>query len=259
MQRQPMLEKCLPFINSETRGLPKDSLRQPSESPPLTITISRQSGSGAHSVAQHLAKYLQARTTPTEPAWQIFDRRLVEQVLEDNNLPPRLARFMPEDRGPNLTHIMDELLGLHPPIWTLVQKTAETVIRLAYQGHCILIGRGAHLITRELEHVFHVRLVASLERRVQHMKELRAIDERQALALIRQEDRGRRRYVKQYFGRDLDDPLSYHLTINTDSVSYERAARMIADAALDHHQAQDKMRISVAKTGWREDAGREAG
>jgi len=38
---------------------------------------------------------------------------------------------------------------------------AETILHLAEQGNVILIGRGANLVTRELQHVFHVRLVGS--------------------------------------------------------------------------------------------------
>ena len=33
------------------------------------------------------------------------------------------------------------------------------------------------------------------------------------------------RYVKKYFGKDIDDPLLYHLVINTDLVSYGESAR----------------------------------
>jgi cytidylate kinase len=49
----------------------------------------------------------------------------------------------------------------------------------------------------------------------------------------RREDRGRKRYLKRYFDTDLDDPMLYHLVINTDLVPYEEAARIIADAVLE--------------------------
>jgi cytidylate kinase len=61
-----------------------------------------------------------------------------------------------------------------------------------------------------------------------------------ALTLIRQEDRGRKRYLKKYFGKDIDDPLSYHLILNTDGVGYEEAARLIGDAALGQSNIRPK-------------------
>jgi cytidylate kinase len=103
---------------------------------------------------------------------------------------------------------------------------------LAELGNVILIGRGATVITNKLDYVFHVRLVGSLEKRVAHIQELRRLSKEAALELIRREDRGRTRYLKTHFKADLDDPLLYHLVINTDLVSYENAAQLIADAML---------------------------
>ena len=127
---------------------------------------------------------------------------------------------------------MDELFGLHPPSWTLVRKATETILHLVELGNVIVIGRGATVITAKLDHVFHVRLIGSLEKRVQHIQELDHLGKEAALELIHREDRGRRRYLKKHFKADMDDPLLYHLVINTDLVSYEKAARIIADAML---------------------------
>ena len=39
--------------------------------------------------------------------------------------------------------------------------------------------------------------------------------------------------MKKYFKADVDDPLLYDLTINTDRISHDQAARLIADAVLN--------------------------
>jgi cytidylate kinase len=62
------------------------------------------------------------------------------------------------------------------------------------------------------------------------MQELRKLTRKTALALVRREDRGRARYLKKYFGADVDDPLLYHLILNTGRVSYDEAVEIIADA-----------------------------
>ena len=43
--------------------------------------------------------------------------------------------------------IVEEVLGLHPSGWTLVQHTTKTILRLASLGHTILVGRGGNVIT----------------------------------------------------------------------------------------------------------------
>jgi len=188
-------------------------------------------------VAERLAEYLHQRADEEVCPWAIFDRELVSKVLEEHHLPQSVARFMREDRISEITDTLDELFGLHPPSWTLVRKTSETILRLVDLGNVIIIGRGANIITSKLPSVFHVRLVASLENRIEHMCEITGLSRKQAQDQVLQEDIGRRRYVRKYFGKDIEDPLLYHLTINTDLVSYDEAARLIADAML-HEKAR---------------------
>jgi hypothetical protein len=173
----------------------------------------------------------------------VFDRNLVERVLEDHHLPQRLAKFMPENQASEISDTIDELCGLHPPSWLLVRQTAETILRLAKLGNVIIIGRGANIITAKLKSVFHVRLVASLEARVRHIEEKDRLDRKAALEFIHREDRGRKRYLKKHYQKDINDPLLYHLTINTDLINYERAARLIADTPM---QKRLEPRITVA-------------
>lgn len=96
----------------------------------------------------------------------------------------------------------------------------------------ICFGRWANIITSKLDSVFHVRLVGSLGRRIEHIQQINHLSPKAARQFIRREDRGRKRYYKTHFGSDVADPLLYHLVINTDLVPYEEAARMIANAVL---------------------------
>ncbi|MEY4088348.1 MAG: hypothetical protein RJB55_619, partial [Verrucomicrobiota bacterium] len=196
------------------------------------VTISRQSGCGSHVLAEKLAGYLQARTPPGEPPWTIFDRNLMEEVLAEHHLPAHIAKYMPEDRVTEIADIMDELFGLRPASWALVEQTAETILHLAEVGNVILLGRGANLVTAKSPGVVHVRLIAPLETRVAHMQQFEELSRPAAAARVRREDLGRRRYINKYFQKDVDDPLLYHLVINTDSVPLETAARLIGELVL---------------------------
>jgi len=232
MNSQIGLETCLRFVSSEGVSSGTHIKFSDGEPPPLAITISRQAGSGAQEVAKWLAAHLQTRAPNSSRPWSVFDANLPEKVLEEHKLPRRLARFMPEDRVSEMGDAMEELLGAHPPSWTLVNQTAETILHLAEQGNVILIGRGANIITSKLKHVFHVRLVGSIEKRVEHLRVNLGVSRKAALELIRKQDRGRERYLKRYFDKDVHDPLLYHLIINTDLVTYENTALMIGEAAL---------------------------
>jgi Cytidylate kinase-like family len=232
MIAQPSLERCKAFIDCHMQAkegllsstIPTERWR--------AVTISRQTGSGAHAVGEELAKYLQSRGPKGACPWTTFDRNLVQKILEEHQLPERMARFLAEDRISEFQDTLDELFGLRPPSWTLVRQTAETILKLVELGRVIIVGRGGGIITRNLDYVFHVRLVGSLERRLEHVQEYYKLGKKEAEGFIQREDRGRQRYLKKYFGLNIDDPLLYHVVINTDLVPHKAAARMIGDALL---------------------------
>ena len=84
--------------------------------------------------------------------------------------------------------------------------------------------------------MFHGRLVAPLESRIKHIQENDHLDRKTALEFIQREDRGPKRYLRKHYQKDIDDPLPYHLVINTDLVGYERAAQLIGNMVM---QRQD--------------------
>jgi len=218
------LEQCHSFINlqlSPGGRVHGDTLPRP------TITISRMTGAGGRTVANELAEYLQANV-PGHAPWTVFDRKLVEQVLRDHNLSEYVAKYMPEKHRSMLTDIFEELLGLHPSEWTLIHQTAETILHLAQLGNVILVGRGASVVTSQLDNVFHVRLVGSLEKRSEQVQQIHGFDHDAAIEFINREDKGRKRYLKEHYEADIDNPLLYHLIINTDRIRHEDTTRLIA-------------------------------
>ena len=197
------------------------------------VTISRQAGCGALAVAEKLARYLQEHSPQHAIAWRVFDRNLMEKVLEDHDLPARLARFLPEDRVSYLEDILADLFQAYPPSQTVVRQTAETILKLASLGNAILIGRGGNVITARLPNMLHVRLVAPLEDRIAHSHDAYGMTKIEARKFCLHEDLGRERYLKKYFHADVNDPLLYHLVINTGLVGCDDSAKLIGDAALN--------------------------
>lgn len=231
------LEHCLSFINCQLRDGGKSGT-QAEGGVRHAVTISRQAGCGALAVAQKLAEYLQSHSPKDACPWTVFDRNLMDKVLEDHNLPTRLARLLPENTVSKIDDILAELFEVRPSVETIVRQTTETVLRLAGLGSVILIGRGGTVITAKLPHVLHVRLVAPLEKRVEYAhKEYNKFNltADQARKFCLNEDRGRERYLKKYFNADINDPLLYHMIINTGLVNYDDAAKMIGDAVLNLH------------------------
>jgi cytidylate kinase len=106
------------------------------------------------------------------------------------------------------------------------------MMQLAGCGNVILIGRAGNIITGRLPNVLHVRLVAPLEDRIERICRAGNKTPAEAGKFCVAEDAARARYVKSYFKADIDDPLLYHLVINTSRMGCEAAGRMIGDEVL---------------------------
>ena len=195
------------------------------------VTLSSQAGAGADAIAAELARTLQRTEPRGQTPWTVFNRQLVERVIEEHHLPKHLARLMPEDRRSYLEDVLDEFAGLRPPSWDLLPKIIQTVAHLADAGHVILVGRGAAIITWHLANIFHVRLIASLPKRIQRLQSEEQLLPQEATRMVAERDRGRERYLRRHFHVRADDDLQYHLVVNTDLLSTTQAAAVIAAGA----------------------------
>ena len=222
-------EKSKRYIESHTEKSDKPFIKK--EVYPC-ITISRQTGAGSNPVCEKLIQIMDEYSEPEGVKWAFFDRNLIEKVLEDYNLPKQISEFMREGKYKHLNAVVYEMLGLKPSEWTLVHKTTDTILQLARMGNVVIVGRGANVITAKLKNTFHVRLIASLEKRIEHIKVLMDMNGKEALAHIKKEDENRKKYLKSYFHVDPDDPLLYHMTVNTDLLTHKGAAYLIAEAVV---------------------------
>jgi len=223
------LDRCLSFINTQTTpatptGVPVGLRR--------AVTINEQAGCGAGFIAEKLANYLQEHAPEPGVKWTIFDRQLMAKVLEDHKLPGALAKFFPEDRTPAVQNLLADIFNVLPSENKMLKLLAETVFHLAELGNVIIVGRGANIVTARLPRVLHVRLVAQLEDRIQRVCQEYNKTPEEARRYCLEEDPARTRYMKTYFKTEINDPMNYHLAINTSRFDGESTARMIGEALL---------------------------
>lgn len=219
------VEGLTPYIKCQFHHVSSDRME---ESKPF-VTISRQTGAGGITIGRKLSSFLKEhdKHANCDCDWEVFDKNLVQKILKDHDYPEFLSEYMPEDKTSEIQHAINEIVGLYPSSLKLMRQTAETIARLACLGKVILVGRGANWLTRSIPGGIHVRLVGSLNRRTQHVQDYYGLSKRQAEDLIKTEDAGRKKYLKQHFEKDIDDPLLYDIVINTDKVSYDDAAMLI--------------------------------
>ncbi|HYY28877.1 MAG TPA: cytidylate kinase-like family protein [Chthoniobacterales bacterium] len=205
---------------------------------PLSVTISREAGAGGTTIAEILADRLSAvEQAPASRPWAVFDAELARQVLEDHKLPPQLERLVTEETKLPIEEVVEELLGLHPTRWTLVQHTTKTILKLVSLGHAVIVGRGSHEITARLPNVVHIRLVAPLSTRLRYFIDRYKLTSHEAEKMLRDRDESRRRYLRTYFNADVEDPTRHDLIINTGRLGYTDSADLIYHLVMQRQKA----------------------
>jgi hypothetical protein len=218
-------EKCRIYIESHNKPS-QNRTRFP------CITISRQTGTRADIIGHKLVDILNSYSDDDRPEWTYFDKNLIEKVIEDHHLPAILSNFMDEDKVHNLKNMVNEILG-NPSGQTFVRQMSETILQIARLGKAVIIGRGGNIITSRLRNVFNVRLVAPIELRAkQAMEAYEFKSYHNAVEFIKKEDASRKNYLKTYFLKDIEDPLQYHLVINTSVLDYDETADLIANSVM---------------------------
>jgi cytidylate kinase len=204
---QEFLKEKRSLRNLPTTGLP-------------FVTISRQAGAGGHLLAHVLTTdFLQFADDPLFVGWHVFDRELCEVIAQDPALQVSVEQLMAEHYKPDFADFVESLFTGRSDQYALHKKTFEVVRLLATLGQVILVGRAGACVTRDLPGGLHIRLVAPEAHRLRWMMDKFRIGKDEAAKRIQKQDADRRKLVRTYFDRDLEDPLLYDAVFNTERVN----------------------------------------
>ncbi|MDH3497811.1 MAG: cytidylate kinase-like family protein, partial [Gemmatimonadota bacterium] len=84
----------------------------------------------------------------------------------------------------------------------------------------------------ERANALHVYIVAPRETRIEAAMKRLGVSRKEAEKAVDTTDAGRRRYVKEHYGRVWDDASGYDLIVNTGRFTYAQAAEVIVEAAV---------------------------
>ena len=76
-----------------------------------------------------------------------------------------------------------------------------------------------------------MHIAASSETRARRLVESAELTSKAAEKQIRESDQSRADYLRRFFGIESELPIHYDVVVNTDTISYEEAAELIALAA----------------------------
>lgn len=190
------------------------------------ITISREFGSGGHSIGKAVAEKL---------GIPFYDSEIVEHVAEESGL----AKEFIEEKGEYITRLSQVFLN---PLRATPEGSeqdkifriqADIIKRVAHEGPCVIVGRCADYILEHEEGIdpLNVFIHAGESFRKKRIM-LRygqngiEIEER-----LKQKDKRRKTYYRFYTDRQWGDYKNYHLNLDSGYLGEEYCVDLICQTA----------------------------
>lgn len=100
-------EKAKLYIETHSREKEELIKKKIIVEPGPCITISRQTGAAAGEISELLLDILKSKSKNKKREWAIFDKNLIEKVIEDHNLPDKLSNYLTEEKHSFLNSMID--------------------------------------------------------------------------------------------------------------------------------------------------------
>jgi len=193
------------------------------------VTISRQSGAGAHELADTLVRVFSRQPdSGLFGVWQVFDRELCEMVATDPQFSGWLDSLIDEEYPSRMDSFFGQVIRSAPDRARLFSQVSRVVRAVATIGKAIIIGRGGSEVTRDMVSGVSIRLTAPRSARTRRIMEQRGMKTSEARRAMRRLDRGRARLVEDRFGVRIDDPDLYDLAFDAGNTTFEEMAEVVA-------------------------------
>ena len=222
------------------------------------ITLGGMSGGGARDIGPLVAQKLEADYVD-----RIFLSNIAKEVgatvealhQREEKLPTRsekwirvLQRLLERSAvtgsagdpyfGPGITALLtEEYEDMPQPTITrgheledevYIEAIESTMKEMAADGDVVFVGRGGHVILKEMTNVLRVGVVASFEDRVAPLMTRESISRNNAISTLDHRDQARKYFFKKFFEmEDADSPYLFHFTINTSEMSTEHSVDMV--------------------------------
>ena len=195
-----------------------------------SIAIDREYGSGGREVARILSESL---------GIDYYDGNMLAIAGQERGINLGTMQLYDEKGVGSILHdfalLGDAAYGgaINETPFVAYAAMAQLMKELVSKKPCIFLGRCAGHILKEEAHVpvLHVFIYASnMDERIERVRKVDGVDSHRIEAYIRRKDNQRRNYNKFFTQETWGDRKNYDLMINTSSVGYAGAARLILAA-----------------------------
>jgi len=201
---------------------------------PFIITISRELGSGGHTVGRLLAERLGVRYSDKELIKALREQfHLTTEAIEvlkgekRDWLTSLLRKMAPMPKAENVVEWDESFVKEYQPNISSdeIFEAEKQILRgIAEEGSCVIAGRSGFYVLKDFPNKIDIFITAARENRIKRVMAKQNLSEEEAEAAIDRVDQGRENYIKRYTGVSRYDTHNYDLVINMDNLPDENAA-----------------------------------
>ena len=201
------------------------------------VCISRAAGAGGEQVGRLVADrlgfvYVDEEIVSRTAAKAGIDAGTVADEEQRKSVVSRMLQALAQSGAEALAvgggpppHPDDEPTG--EAVRVLIRETIE---QTAAQGNVVIVAHAASYALPPLSNALRVLVTASPETRAKRVGESEGLDESGGVRAVKESDAARRDYLKRFYGVE-ELPTHYDLVVNTDLLSFDQAAELVAAAA----------------------------
>jgi len=162
-------------------------------------------------------------------------RGLMERILDALKTSPAIPSIMEMQRSEFVSALTMPPRGIFAPAMPLLSAAMDDYVRMvgqviqnmAKEGQVLLMGRAGQMLLRDNKDALHIQVVAPLSCRVQRLRELEGLNQRDAKRRLLASDGARADFLRRYYGINWLDPQLYDLVINTGRISIQTAVQLV--------------------------------
>ncbi len=196
------------------------------------ITISREYGCNAHTLANDLGTELSAYETNNgkKVSWKAVNHEILASVAKkigaDHSIIDQITYQNINDYLISFLNISFSKYNF--PSTEIVKKTIKKIIlNLAEAGHVILLGRGGVTITKHLPDALHIRLIAPLKWRAIQVMQREKISLDKAIKLIKKIDKIRNEMRDYYNKKNSNNNIMFDIIFNVMKIEKEEIIEVV--------------------------------
>ncbi len=192
------------------------------------ITIAREYGSGGKTIGKMVAEELKI---------PFYDREILKLASDDSGINESLfAKADEKMASTSLFKIASRVYTgeLIPPDSddfvsndNLFNYQAKIIKELAAQGPCVIVGRCADFILKDMDNVVRLFVHSTPEKNLETVINLKGLEAKEASKLIEKTNKHRAAYYKCYTGRDWDNAKNYDLCLDSSRLTYEKCVEIV--------------------------------